>query len=138
MVSKVPPKWQRGRKVVKKLSGGVESVLASLFRKILMETGIGMTGLTRLIVAYLNVLSRRQNISDHSSARGNLTKELLGSTMTFKVFMKAMSVLNIRKIRITVLLTHSNNRETEHFVDVILGQHAGENEGSDPETVLTE
>jgi hypothetical protein len=59
-------------------------------------------------------------VKDRSRARGNLKKELFKSTMTWRVFVKAMRFLNIPKFELVVRLHHHNNTITEHHMVVAL------------------
>lgn len=119
--------------------GGVDSVLSALFRKIIYQTGIGTARFNQLMEQFLsdkrNLIP--QNIKERSSARGNLRKELLKSTMTWKVFCKGLSFLNITKFEISIRLHHANGVVTEHSEVVNLNSrnapvpHALEEDTSD-------
>ena len=75
-------------------------ILARLFRLILRDRNMSMMGWSSNMARYLNDPRNGcpQNNKDRSSVRGNLTKELLRPTMTWKVFKKAIRFLAPQKI----------------------------------------
>lgn len=111
-------------KEVKKTSGA-NGVLARLFRIILLNLNVTPARFGSLLQQY--ILDPRngvpENKKDQTSARGNLTKEFYKPQMTWKVFLKAMRFLRIKKIVFIVELHHSGpgNKTTLHSTDVNLG-----------------
>jgi hypothetical protein len=103
-------------------SGGVDSVLAALFQKILFDLRIRENQFHRLMESFLmNPRNARiGDVKDRSRARGNLKKELFKSTMTWRVFIKAMRFLNIPKFELVIRLHHHNKTITEHDIVVAL------------------
>jgi hypothetical protein len=101
-------------------TGPSDSVLASLFRTILMDLGITAIRFEKLLDKYIIQAKLPNNIKDASSQRGNLRKELLKTTMTWKVFIKGLMFLNVIKFDISVKLYHPNGRLTEHIKTVRL------------------
>lgn len=105
-------------------SGGTDSVLASMFLKIISDLGINETRWNHLMTNY--VMDKRNcipaNNRDQSSARGNLQKELLKRKMTWKVFCKGIRFLNITKFDFVIRAHHSNGKITEHTKSVSFGE----------------
>ncbi len=104
-------------------TGTSDSILASLFRTILHDLGITATRFNILLEKYIIKAGIPKNVKDISSQRGNLKKELLKNTMTWKVFIKAMIFLNVNKIDIRIRLHHPTGTITEHHKSVILDRH---------------
>ena len=101
-------------------TGPSDSVLASLFRTILMDLGITAIRFEKLLDRYIIQAKLPNNIKEASSQRGNLRKELLKTTMTWKVFIKGLMFLNIIKFDVSIRLHHPNGRLTEHTKTVRL------------------
>ena len=107
-------------------TSGLGGILAHLFRKILhdmnIETGRMDYNLTRYIEH-----ARRTSADSALAAntnRGNLRRELARDTMTIKVFMKALRVLGVKKVRLIVELTHPHQEPTRHWVNVDIADDA--------------
>lgn len=79
-------------------------VLAKLFRTIVQERRINPGSWAKLMYDYLNNPSNgvQNNPKDRSSARGNLNKELHRTSMTWKVFRKA--ILFLAPVRATFVV----------------------------------
>lgn len=101
-------------------TGSSDSILASLFRTILSELGINWARFNVLLERYVVRANIPLNVKEISSVRGNLKKELLKSVMSWKVFIKGLMFLNVRKFEITVRLYHASGMITEHGKEVIL------------------
>jgi len=102
-------------------TGTSDSVLASLYRSILHDLQIKLYRFDQLLVNYVAVMHRSAtNIKDRTSVKSNLYKELLKSKITFKVFMKGLRVLNIKKFDLVVRLHHANGTITTHEKSVVL------------------
>lgn len=101
-------------------TGSTDSILASLFRTILFDLGITPNRFNSLLERYIITANIPKNIKEISSLRGNLKKELLKTTMTWKVFIKGLVFLSVKKIDISIRLHHSNNKITEHYKSVTL------------------
>lgn len=109
-------------------TGSVDSILASLFRKILTELNINTTRFNSIMEQHL--ISKQaaipQNTKERSSARGNLKKELLKETMTWKVFCRGLRFLHVPKITLTITLHHTVKQPTIHTMLINLGdEHDG-------------
>ena len=102
---------------------GPSGVLSRLWRTILRDTGIGPTRYGEILNEHvLNPMNGvPNNRRDQISYRGNLTKELAKSQMTWKVFIKALKFLNVVKIELTIKAYHSNAKVTQHMTVVRLG-----------------
>lgn len=111
-------------------SGGSDSVLASMFQKIMHDLGINHTRWNHLMTQY--VLDKNNcipnNNKDQSSARGNLQKELLKKKMTWKVFCKGIRFLNILKFDLIIRAHHPNGKVSEHIKSVSFGDIQKENQ----------
>lgn len=102
---------------------GIGGVLASLWRNILIEIPIKPMQFEVLLNDFVEQAKRtipENRVSKHFT-RGNLRREFSKSTMTFKVFIKAMRFLKIKHITINVELRHSSGRRTVHQTAVDLG-----------------
>jgi hypothetical protein len=62
-----------------------------------------------------------QNTKERSSVRGNLRKEFMKNTMTWRVFYRGLSFINVVKLELVVVL-HSVGRKhpTVHQMQVII------------------
>ncbi|MBB5409285.1 hypothetical protein HDG34_003226 [Paraburkholderia sp. HC6.4b] len=80
-------------------TAGPNGILANLYRKMLVELNVGPGRFSDFLREY--VTDPRHGIAqtqkDLTTARGNLMKELSRSGMTFKVFLKGMRFLQVRK-----------------------------------------
>lgn len=100
-----------GKQIV---TGSPNSVLASLFRIILQDNNITAIRFDKLLRDYVKRTNPPTNMKDEASLRGNLKKELLKSIMTWNVFVKGLTFLNVTKFEVSVKLYHFNNKVTEH------------------------
>lgn len=93
--------------------------LARLFAKIRHDLGITPPRVALLVEHYLN--NPLNNVpktgKERATERGNLMKQLKADDMTFKVFLKALSVLQPKHVRFTVEFTNQRNRTTSHSID---------------------
>jgi hypothetical protein len=101
---------------------GSVGMLSRLFRTILKDLEIGGYQFNMLMARYLNDPRNNvpENKRDQTSNRGNLNKEFQKSTMTWKVFCKAMRFLKFTGFKITIEAKHANGRVTAHSVEVDL------------------
>lgn len=91
-----------------------DTILAHMFKDIMFKAGVTMTHFMRLIADYIIKANIPTNVKEISSTRGNLKKELFKSSITWKVFIKALSFLHVRRFTLGVYLHHQNGRITEH------------------------
>lgn len=114
-------------------SGGTASVLSKMFFTIMRNMNINETRWNHLMTNYIldkaNCIPN--NSKDQSSARGNLSKELLKKKQTWKVFCKALRFLNISKFEFVIRAHHPNGRITESIVPVSFGDMVSESEDCD-------
>ena len=104
-------------------SGGSASVLTKMFFTIMDNMGVNETRWNHLMTNYILDKSNciPNNTKDQSSARGNLSKELLKKKQTWKVFCKAIRFLNIVKFDFVIRAHHANGVVTESVVPVSFG-----------------
>ena len=105
------------------VSGGADSILARLFRKIIHDNGVTPERFNSLMELYLS--DRRnsipQNTKDRASARGNFRKELLKNNMSWKVFCKGLRFLNVKRFDLAVDIEQPNGKMTHHVTSIDLG-----------------
>ena len=94
--------------------GKPESVLSVMYKSILFELGITPTKFNRLLDQYIRRYCDAKNAKEVSSERGNIRKELLGRTLSWKGFMKGFYLLNAKRFTIIIEITHASNKTTTH------------------------
>lgn len=95
--------------------GGADSILSNVFRQVMNARKIfSMHAFNAFLNNYISNPANGipQNIREKSSARGNLRKELLKSTMTWKVFMKGLRLMDV-KFMVIRFEIHFGNREIQ-------------------------
>ena len=104
--------------MARSISGTSGVILASLFRTIMHEMGINNEKFNYLMLRYLDDPRNHvpRNIRDRSTVRGNLKKQLLKTTMTWKVFCKGLMFLNIRTLDLNLILEHTDKESQHHLV----------------------
>ncbi len=105
---------------------GVGGVLTHLFRTILMELGIGLLEFNQATLQYI-LKARREQIANKVASyfnRSNIYREMSKPAMTFKVFMKALKIIGVTHLSLSVNLTRKG-RVTTHTVSVSLGSEGG-------------
>ena len=112
-------KLKRSEKILKdpcKQVSEATNSLAALFRIILTDRKLELDQWLKLVNQYLDNPENevKRNGKDRSSARGNLQKEVFRNSMTFKVFRKALLVLNPKNITLTISLEWQNGTVTHH------------------------
>lgn len=85
-------------------TGDSDSILASLFRIILHKEGITGAKFNSQLAKYIIKANIPRNIKEISSIRGNLKKELLRTSMSWKVFIKGIMFLNVFKFELVIKL----------------------------------
>lgn len=114
-----------------KLAEKATGTLSKLFRQIMAEQNYGQNIWNRNMLRYLKDPRNRipQNSRDMSSARGNLSKELLRPTMTWGVFEKAIRFLNPYKVRLRLEFEWRGGVKTEYTAVIHVSDKAtAENE----------
>lgn len=96
-------------------SGSPDSILASLLRKIYYDVNIDIAKFYILVSRYISKFSKSTSPKIISSEKGNIKKELTAETISWNVFVsKGLAIINAKKIKIKLEITHSNNLITEH------------------------
>lgn len=101
---------------------GVNGVLAGLFRKTLSLIGITPGRFDAKLDQFIAV--NKKNNSNRVArmlTRGNLNRELFKPTMSFKVFMKGLKILGIKRVKITIACEYDVNKTYISDVTVDLG-----------------
>lgn len=90
--------------------------LSKLFRQIMCDQNFSVNTWNRNMLRYLKDPRNRipQNSRDMSSARGNLSKELLKRSMTWGVFEKAIRFFNPCRVRLTLEFEWRTGLKTEY------------------------
>lgn len=111
---------------IKYRTGGPASILYSLYYKILLDLGIGTPRFDTLLRKYVERTTKgSSNTKDESSARGNLKKELTNPKgMSWNVFIKGLTILNILGFDIQLTLKHPNKSTTIHNISIQLDYNA--------------
>lgn len=92
---------------------GVGGILARLWRTILNDKNIKPSYFELLLNEFIIKAKRRipDNRVSKLFTRGNLRREFEKPTMTFKVFMKGLKLLNVKKVTFAVKLEYASNKE---------------------------
>ncbi len=97
-----------------------ETVLSTLFSKLIYETNISRERLKKLVEDYISARMPNKNLKEFSSIKSGTLKELLKPKMTFKVLAKGMMIVNIPKFDIRITAYHTNGQVTVHESTVVL------------------
>lgn len=97
--------------------------LSKLFRQIMADQQYNKTIWDRNMLRYLKDPRNRipQNSRDMSSARGNLSKELLRPSMTWGVFEKAIRFLNPFRVRLRLEFEWRSGIKSEYTAVIYVG-----------------
>lgn len=111
-----------------------ESILARIANRTYIELGVNATTLKGLIYRFVNSLNLGTDTKLYYT-KINLFNELTRNVMTFKVFMKAMTVLNASKVtfRVTVLTKAGKEVTVEEVVYMNAISHPEDGGGDPPE-----
>lgn len=109
-------------------SGGTDAALASLFQTMMFNLRINPNQWNLYMRSYVTDPKNGipNNNKDQSSAKGNLSKELLKNRMTWKVFCKGLRFINRPKFRIIIEFPDSSGNypplvKEQHGINVNLG-----------------
>ena len=91
-------------------SGPISSILAALYRIILTSNGIDQSQFFGCIENYIRKNKAALNIREISSFRSNLIKELMRSTMSWKVFNKGLCLIGVVRYSITINYQSANGK----------------------------
>lgn len=107
---------------------GVNGVLARMYRTILKNIKLPAYRFHSLLSEYADkekAFLEQSGNTDHKMARllmpSNVRRELEKEKMTFKVFIKGLRILKVKKVIFTCTLINQSGKETSHTVDVDLG-----------------
>lgn len=106
---------------------GVGGSLAELFRTIQYDLGIGGPRMEVLISEF--IINEKRNLPDNRVARflvrGNIRRELERPSMTFKVFVKMLKIIGVKRMDFGVELDLGADKPTQkHSVHVDLKYHS--------------
>lgn len=104
-------------------SFGIGVVLSKLLQNMIHDLGFGSVDRWNfLMMKYINDPANevKPDRRSQSSARGNLQKELSRSTMSWRVFVKGLRFLQIKKFTIIIKATSFTGNVTEHHQTVDL------------------
>lgn len=107
-------------------TAGQGGVLAALFRTILRDNGITPMRWQQLISSdsiarkFAAKKQKEQGISSRHLSTGNIGRELAQPNISWKVFTKGLGLLQIKRFKLNVQITHSDGKETIHTVAVSL------------------
>ena len=110
--------------VGKNVTGGAGAILGKLFQSIMLGLNIDSSSKWNYHMDKYISDTRNEIKTDRrsqSSARGNLQKELLKSSMSWRVFCKGLRFLLIKRFTITIHAYHINGKITIHNTNVDLG-----------------
>lgn len=96
----------------------VKSILNILFWRVLNDVGVKPAAFSDMIDRYISRHNKTIELRKISSVRGNLKKEFFKDTMTWRVFVKGLLILNIPKFSITLTLYHPTGKITTHEATV--------------------
>jgi hypothetical protein len=107
---------------------GVGGSLAELFRTIQYDLGISGPRMEVLISEF--IINEKRNLPDNRVARflvrGNIRRELERSSMTFKVFVKMLKIIGVKRMNFGVEIDFGNSAPIQkHSVFVDLKNHSG-------------
>lgn len=91
--------------------------LKLLYRKILDDLSINATRWKTLMDTYLRdpINGILNNTEEHVQQRSALNKNLVtNDQMTWKVFLRGLRFIRVKRLRFSVTLVHSNDTTTEH------------------------
>jgi len=102
---------------------GPGAILSQLLRVILKDLEINNTRFVALLLAFISDPKNGipHNKRDISSARSNIIHEINKESISWKVFIKALRILNRSQFTITIKIKHDDDIYTEHSLDVNLG-----------------
>lgn len=96
--------------------------LAKLLSNVLSDLSIDISMMERLISRYVQQKIRPQSTAQLIQVRSGIKKELLGETMTIKVFLKAMRILGGVRVSFNVEIERENGVVTKHGIRVAIDQ----------------
>lgn len=89
------------------------TVLSKLFRQLMKSRNVDEARFTELMNAYMANVVGVVDRKVATDIRGNLGAELVGSTMTWKVFCKGLKFLQIEQVGFAVFISGTNMEACE-------------------------
>ena len=104
-------------------TSGANGVLSRLFRQVMSDLNVTGPRFGNLLQHY--ILDSRYGIpnnkKDQASKRGNMTRELASAQMTWKIFIKAMRILQFTKVEFIINCHHQDGKTSLHSTVVDFG-----------------
>lgn len=101
-----------------------DNVVSILFHDIMFALEIDTRRFMELVASYIVKADIPVNTSEISSARGNLKKELFKPSITWKVFIKGLMFLRVKRFQIGLYLHHYSGKVSSHGYKIQLdGSH---------------
>ena len=99
---------------------GTGGFLAKLWSNILNDLGITYNAIELKSATFMRQAKADMPESDKPGYfnRGNLRREIIKPTMTFKVFIKVLRVINIKKLRLALELFYHDNTKSLHITNL--------------------
>lgn len=91
-----------------------DNVVSVIFHDLMFALQIDTRHFMNLIADYIVKSDVPINTSEVSSARGNLKKELFKSSITWKVFIKGLMFIRVKRFEIGLYLYHQSGKMTFH------------------------
>lgn len=88
--------------------------LTALFNSLMFAMDVTPSRFNQLLDLHVRRTHTPNNLNEVSNAKGYLKKELLGSRISWKVFVKSLSFLDASNFVFAVQLHHRTNAVTEH------------------------
>ena len=97
---------------------GIRGILASLYRKILLDLAIKPASILNLCNRESAIQKKENSSASAKKITGtSILKSLMNDTMTFKVFCLGLKVLRPDSVRITITINR-HGRETHHSIPI--------------------
>ncbi len=106
-------------------SGSVDSILAALYQKLIRVMHLSGPQFDKYMNGYLSDPRNcfPNNLRDRSSLRGNLRKELLKVTMTWKVFCKGLRFLKVARFDMQIAFYTTDGKNFVLKQNVVLDSY---------------
>ena len=95
---------------------GTGGFLAKLWSNILRELGITYNAMELKSATFMRQAKANMPDADKQGYfnRGNLRREIIKPTMTFKVFIKVLRVISVKRVKLAIELTNHDNTKSLH------------------------
>lgn len=108
-------------------SGDSDSILASLYSRILIDLQIDLTNFNYKLNKYFEKY-KIQSTLNRATARNNLRNDLFQTKISFKTFIKGLVILDITEVTFTVKLKDRKGTITTHAKHVVLDNSENDDE----------